>query len=73
MINDYGAYIKEKRRFFHAIPEIAYNEFKTQKHIIEELESLGVDMAEIRRFGKVEMCDGSDPDGRRFQISSRGT
>ncbi|HMU33201.1 MAG TPA: VOC family protein [Pyrinomonadaceae bacterium] len=37
------------------------------------LESLGVDMAEIRRFGKVEMCDGSDPDGRRFQISSRGT
>lgn len=36
------------------------------------LESLGIKMTEIFKFGEVEMCDGSDPDGHRFQISSRG-
>lgn len=36
------------------------------------LESLGIKMTDIFRFGDIEMCDGSDPDGHRFQISSRG-
>jgi catechol 2,3-dioxygenase-like lactoylglutathione lyase family enzyme len=36
------------------------------------LESLGIEMTEIFRYGDIEMCDGSDPDGHRFQISSRG-
>ncbi|MGI8811740.1 MAG: VOC family protein [Pyrinomonadaceae bacterium] len=35
------------------------------------LESLGIKMTEVLSFGEIEMCDGSDPDGRRFQISSR--
>jgi len=37
------------------------------------LESLGIEMIQIFRFGEIEMCDGSDPDGHRFQVSSRGT
>ncbi|MBV9217266.1 MAG: VOC family protein [Acidobacteria bacterium] len=36
------------------------------------LESLGIEMTKIFTFGDIQMCDGSDPDGRRFQISSRG-
>jgi catechol 2,3-dioxygenase-like lactoylglutathione lyase family enzyme len=36
------------------------------------LEGLGIEMTEIFRYGDIEMCDGSDPDGHRFQISSRG-
>lgn len=36
------------------------------------LESLGVEMTKIFTFGEIQMCDGSDPDGNRFQISSRG-
>jgi len=35
-------------------------------------ESLGIKMTKIFKFGDIEMCDGSDPDGNRFQISSRG-
>src|SRR5687767_14825330 len=36
------------------------------------LEALGIEMTDIFQFGEIEMCDGSDPDGHRFQISSRG-
>lgn len=68
MINDYGAYIKEKRRFFHAIPEIAYNEFKTQKHIIEELESLGV---EYRVVGTGVIADIFNEKKPSFTIAFR--
>ncbi len=37
----------------------------------ERLEGLGVKMKKIFTFGNMEMCDGQDPDGNRFQISSR--
>lgn len=36
------------------------------------LEALGIEMTEIFSFGEIEMCDGRDPDGHHFQISSRG-
>jgi predicted enzyme related to lactoylglutathione lyase len=32
----------------------------------------GIDMSEVVEFGDIHLCDGSDPDGNRFQISSRG-
>ncbi len=37
------------------------------------LEGLGIKMTKIFNFGKIQMCDGQDPDGNRFQISSRKT
>ena len=36
-----------------------------------ELTTRGVKMGGITRFGQIAMCDGHDPDGNRFQISSR--
>ncbi|MEP6789246.1 MAG: VOC family protein [Acidobacteriota bacterium] len=36
------------------------------------LESLGIEMTEIYKWNNIEFCDGNDPDGHRFQISSRG-
>lgn len=36
------------------------------------LESLGIEMTEICKYEDIEFCDGDDPDGHRFQISSRG-
>jgi predicted enzyme related to lactoylglutathione lyase len=36
------------------------------------LESLGINMSEITTFNGIDLCDGLDPDGNRFQISSRG-
>ena len=36
------------------------------------LEGLGIKMSKVFEFGDIRMCDGRDPDGNRFQISSRG-
>lgn len=36
------------------------------------LEGLGIKMSKVFEFGDIQMCDGRDPDGNRFQISSRG-
>ena len=36
------------------------------------LEGLGVKMSTVKTFGSIQMCDGNDPDGNYFQISSRG-
>lgn len=36
-----------------------------------ELIAKGVRMKEIVRFGNIELCDGADPEGNIFQISSR--
>lgn len=38
----------------------------------ERLETLGVVMSDIVEFGEIHLCDGRDPDGNLFQISSRG-
>lgn len=32
---------------------------------------LGVKMGLVKRFGDLSLCDGSDPDGNRFQFSTR--
>ena len=37
----------------------------------KRLISHGIDMGPHHRFGDLELCDGPDPDGNRFQLSSR--
>ena len=37
-----------------------------------ELITRGVKMGKVSRFDDAAFCDGHDPDGNRFQISSRG-
>ena len=36
------------------------------------LESKGIKMSDVVTFGEIHLCDGCDPDGNPFQISSRG-
>jgi hypothetical protein len=36
------------------------------------LVKLGIAMGALHRFAGIAMCDGKDPDGNVFQISSRG-
>jgi hypothetical protein len=36
------------------------------------LAALGIEMSEVVTFGEIQLCDGRDPDGNWFQISSRG-
>jgi predicted enzyme related to lactoylglutathione lyase len=38
----------------------------------QRLERLGVEMSGLVQFGEIQLCDGLDPDGNRFQVSSRG-
>ena len=36
------------------------------------LENMGIEMSDVSTYGEIEMCDGRDPDGNYFQVSSRG-
>jgi len=36
------------------------------------IEKHGCEMGKIFKFGKIQFCDGRDPEGNPFQISSRG-
>ena len=38
----------------------------------KRLIGLGVEMSEVVQLGEIHICDGRDPDGNWFQISSRG-
>jgi predicted enzyme related to lactoylglutathione lyase len=37
----------------------------------KRLIALGVQMGPHHKFGELELCDGPDPDGNRFQLSNR--
>jgi predicted enzyme related to lactoylglutathione lyase len=37
----------------------------------EELLRRGAPMEEVNTFGDLTLCDGSDPEGHRFQVSNR--
>jgi catechol 2,3-dioxygenase-like lactoylglutathione lyase family enzyme len=39
---------------------------------VAELESRGVKMGKVKTFGTLVLCDGTDLDGHKFQISNRG-
>jgi len=38
----------------------------------QELEGNGVSMGAVHSFEDIQMCDGRDPEGNCFQLSSRG-
>lgn len=40
---------------------------RDRKYLIEN----GLRMNEIVRYGEIDLCDGADPEGNMFQISSR--
>lgn len=48
-------YIREQRRHFHAHPELGRCEVETTKHIVEELEKMGI---EVMRFNDITGCIG---------------
>ncbi|MDZ4711241.1 MAG: VOC family protein [bacterium] len=37
-----------------------------------ELESKGLKMGKLITYEKIKFCDGTDPDGNKFQFSDRG-
>jgi predicted enzyme related to lactoylglutathione lyase len=39
----------------------------------ERLIARGIEMSDVVEFGSIQLCDGRDPDGNVFQISSRDT
>jgi predicted enzyme related to lactoylglutathione lyase len=45
---------------------------KDVRKVRARLMKRGVRMGEVMEFDGLRLCDGSDPDGNRFQLSSRG-
>lgn len=48
-------YITEQRRYFHSHPELGGEEVETTKHLVEELEKMGV---EVQTFSDITGCVG---------------
>ncbi len=44
LAEQYKDYIIEKRRFYHACPEVSNQEIETKKHIIKDLEEMGIEV-----------------------------
>src|SRR5690554_7245867 len=40
----YKDYIIERRRFFHQIPELSFEEVETTKALVEELQGMGIEV-----------------------------
>ncbi len=59
--------LKELRRYFHKNPELGFNEYKTQKKIIEYLKELNLNPQVIAKTGVVAILEGNHP-GRTLLI-----
>ena len=59
---EYKNYIIEKRRFYHSCPEVSTKEIETKKHLIKDLEELGIDVFPCKNCnGVVGLIKGSKP------------
>ncbi|MDD2447625.1 MAG: amidohydrolase [Tissierellia bacterium] len=58
----YNDYVIEQRRWFHANPELSLQEENTTKHIIEELENMGVEVISFSDYnGCIGIIKGGKP------------
>ncbi|MEA5095610.1 MAG: amidohydrolase [Sedimentibacter saalensis] len=58
----YSDYIIERRRFFHSIPELSFEEVKTTEEIKQNLESMGIEVETFPDYnGLVGTIRGSQP------------
>lgn len=60
-INEYNDELIQLRRHFHQNPELGFQEFETQKMIMEYLENLGLNPKKMARTGVVCLLEGGEP------------
>ena len=66
---EFAKWVTSIRRYFHQYPELSFNEFNTQKKIIEILTSLGIENEVIAGTGVVGMIRGTEK-GKTIAIRS---
>jgi len=58
----YNDYIIERRRFFHTIPELSFQEVETTKALVEELKKMGIEVTTFPDYnGLVGLIKGKKP------------
>lgn len=58
----YNDYIIERRRFYHTIPELSFEEIETTKALIEDLKSMGIEVTTFPDYnGLVGHIKGGKP------------
>lgn len=58
----YNDYIIERRRFYHTIPELSFQEVETTKALAEELKSMGIEVTTFPDYtGLVGLIKGGKP------------
>ena len=58
----YNDYIIERRRFYHTIPELSFQEVETTKALVEEMESMGIEVATFSDYyGLIGLIKGGKP------------
>ena len=58
----YKDYIIEKRRFYHAQPEVSNEEFKTKEYLIKDLQDIGIEVYPCKNCnGVVGLIKGGKP------------
>ncbi len=58
LMSKYFEYAVKMRREFHMYPETAFNEFRTQKRIMEELNTIGIPCEKIAGTGVLGTIKG---------------
>jgi amidohydrolase len=58
LVEEYKGYAKDMRREFHMNPEPSMKEFNTQKRVMEELQSMGIECEKIAGTGVVGLING---------------
>lgn len=58
----YNEYIVKRRRFYHTIPELSFQEVETTKALVEEMKSMGIEVATFPDYnGLVGLIKGGKP------------
>ena len=58
----YNDYIIERRRFYHTIPELSHEEFKTTENLVKDLEEMGIEVTTFPDFtGLIGLIKGGKP------------
>jgi len=58
----YNDFIIERRRFYHAIPELSYQEYETTKKIAEDLSKMGIEIQTFPDYtGVIGTIKGGHP------------
>ncbi len=62
LAEEYNDYIIERRRFYHSIPELSYEEVETTENLVSDLEKMGIEVTTFSDYnGLIGTIRGNKP------------